>query len=274
MAVPAAYASLIVYESFDYSPIATGTDSNPNPSGGIEGLNGGTGWSGAWDDLTTESTFGTGNRATGIAGPGDFPDNDRTAPLSYTDGKGNVLPTSGNQVRTSFGARSVATRQLNATYGNDGDTIWVSFLAQSASSSSGGRWAGFELGDNTGQYFGKPNGSGNWGFANSGSALIDTGTGAGNAVFYVAKLEFVSGLDTITLWLNPDLDVAPIAAAGDSASATLPSFSEVTLAGRWSTDFDELRIGTTYSSVVPEPSASAFVFMSLGLALSRRRRAL
>ena len=244
-------ANLIAYEPFDYGPIATGSDANLNPSGGIEGLNGGTGWSGAWDDLTTEDTFGTGNRATGIAGPGDFPDNDRTAPLSFTDGKSNVLPTAGNQVRTSFGEKSVATRQLNGTYGNDGDTIWVSFLAQSASSSSGARWAGFELGDNTGQYFGKPNNSGNWGFASGGTALIDTGTGAGNAVFYVAKLEFVSGLDTLTVWLNPDLDAEPTASAGSSVSISLSSFSEVTLAGRWSTDFDELRIGTTYASVAP-----------------------
>ncbi len=269
-------ASLLVYEPFAYSAtIDEGTDSNLNPNGGIEGQNGGIGFSGGWDDFASEGTFGTGDRATGIAGPAEFPDNARLAPLSYTDTHGHVLPTSGNQARTSFGSRSVATRQLSGTYGNDGDTIWMSFLAQSAGDSGGSRWAGFELGDNTGQYFGKPNNSGNWGFAQSGAPLIDLGTGADTAVFYLARLDFVTGLDTVTIWLNPDLDSEPLLATGSSATTNLSSFGEVTLAGRWSTDFDELRIGTTFLAVtgIPEPSGMIPLgVVMIGCMLRRRRR--
>ncbi len=258
---------LLVHEPFDYSDaIDEGTDSNLNPNGGIEGLSGGIGFGGNWDDFTSEGTFGTGNRATGIAGAGEFPANARTAPLAYTDSRGNELVKAGNQARTSFGSRSVATRQLAATFGVDGDTIWLSFLAQSAGNTGGSRGAGFGLGDNTGQYFGKPNDSENWGFAQSGAPLIDLGVGADTPVFYVARLDFAAGTDTVTVWLNPDLDSEPLLATGTSATTNLAPFDEITLAGRWSTDYDELRIGRTFAAVSPsQPSAAPVPEVSLTL---------
>ncbi len=272
-AAVSAQASLIAYEGFDYASTPPGTDGNLTASGGIEGLNGGFGFDGAWDEFASTSTFGTGNRATGIAGPSDFASGNRVAPLSYTDGNSNVLPTTGNQARTSFGLRSVATRQLDGTYGNDGDTVWLSFLAQVFDTNAPNRWSGIALGDNGG-YFGKPNNAANWGFAFNGASVADSGVESGTAVFFLARIDYNAGLDDITIWINPDLDSEPTIASGTSTSQNLGAFDEIILAGRYSADYDEIRIGTEFSSVVPEPAtfASVFGLVVLGLALFRRAR--
>lgn len=270
-----AVAQLIAYEGFDYAPTAPGTDGDLVADGGIEGLNGGTGWAGAWDDFAVSATFGTGSRATGIAGPGDFPANARSAPLSYIDTFGNELVTTGNQARTSFGSRSIANRQLSDSFGEDGETLWMSFLAQSAGSTVPGRWAGISLGPDA-QYFGKPNDEANWGIRHSESTGGDVGAiPANEAVFFVARIDYVAGEENIWIWLNPDLGGTLDTADADVFSQeTLPVFDTITLAGRWSTDFDEFRLGLDYASVspiVPAPGVAA-TLAAAGLLVSRRRR--
>ncbi len=255
---------LIAHEPFDYAPIQEGTDSNLNPTGGIEGLSGGTGFAGGWDDLIGTITFGTGNRATGVAGIGGFPSGNRTTALEYSDPSGNVLETSGQQARTSFGSRSVAGRQLNTSYGSDGDTLWLSFLGQSFDSNGGNRWAGFALGDNNG-YIGRPINSGNWGFIGAGSPLIDTGIPAGTAVFFVARIDFQPGVDDLAIWIDPALDAEPtLDTAAATGSVNLSSFDTVLMAGRYSTDFDEFRLGRSFASVTPLVTSNISALVDFG----------
>jgi len=267
-------ASLIAYEPFDYPPSPAGTDTN-NHLPGITGLDGGIGFDGAWtDNVQATSTFGSANRATGIAGPDDFPSHDRQTPLSYTDANGNVLPTQGNQARTSFGGISIASRDLDGTYGNPGDTIWLSFLGQSANATTGTRWAGFSLGDSDGLYFGRSrNSQGNWGVAHLGNPLIESTTPLNQQVFYVAKLEY--NIDPnedskITLWINPLLDTEPLENDGWVGYAKLSSFDFILMAGNFSTDLDEFRLATSYFSVIPEPAS--LVLMGIGALLMLKRR--
>lgn len=284
---PQAEAELIAYEPFDYG-LRSPWPVNASPSGGITGLNGGTGFGAAWVDFTSSTTvpnpFGTGNLGTGIAGAAGtqqaltgFPFGARTAPLGYTDGNGNVLVTAGNQVRTAGqatdgqGSRSVASRSLLTQYGSDGQTLWLSFLGQAwGATTTNGGWSGISLGSSG--YFGVPNNVANWGF----SAGLDTAVSKATAVFYVAKVEYRAGADQVTVWINPLLDIEPTT-GGFTTTTALNPFSYLVLGGRYSTDYDEIRLGTTYAAVapivVPEPATAALAIGGLGgLAIASGRR--
>lgn len=184
--------------------------------------------------------------------------------------------TNGNQARTSFGSRSIANRKLDDSYGEDGETIWLSFLGQAADRTGGARWAGISLGPNA-LYFGKPNQESNWGIRHT----IDDGgtvtsTPADLDVFFVARIDYKAGAEDIYMWINPLLDEMPDVDDADAfVQESLPVFDTITLAGRWSTDFDEIRLGTTYRSVapiVPTPGVAGLLAFA-GLAAARRRRA-
>ncbi len=271
---------LKVYEPFDYPHV----DWNSGP--GIEGLDGGTGWGGAWDDfITGEPTFVDATLATGIAEfPADAADpagpDGRTETLSYTDAQGNVLLTQeGNQLRTSFGSRSIARRDLEGTYGIDGDTVWMSFLGQSFDNAGGsGRWAGFSLG-NGDFYLGKVGlDSGNWGLFPEGGPRIDSGVPSSEQAFIVAKIEYQEGVDQITMWIDPSLGSEPDEATAQIVyQAELDRFDSVVVAGRYSTDFDEFRLGTSFAAVapiVPEPSSAILIIgFACSLAGTRSRKA-
>jgi hypothetical protein len=102
-----AWAVLLAYEGFDYP-------ANTN----IVGLNGGTGWAGAWDagDGTNGLTVTQANS------------------LTYTDSLGNVLQTKGGKLLNSaiVSPASQEGRTLNFRRGADGATgsTWFSFVGQ------------------------------------------------------------------------------------------------------------------------------------------------
>jgi hypothetical protein len=114
-----ARADLLAYEGFDYTPDTLLI------SGGV-GLNGGTGWSGAWDE-TQAASFSTVTRADS---------------LEYVDGSGNTLVTNGGKLlntgigdgtptgsQTSQPGRSLSERRASPTEGATIST-WISFLGQ------------------------------------------------------------------------------------------------------------------------------------------------
>jgi PEP-CTERM putative exosortase interaction domain len=258
--VPAAQASLIVSESFDYS------------SGTLAGANGGTGWNGAW------TAFGTGSNATV-----------QTGSLDYTAGSDDLL-TAGNKayVTTTSGTsgvgRSLATAFSDATT----QTIYLSFAFNW---DEGTRFFGLHLvNDSTAVVeFNKFSGQTQTSFGiqqNSGGGV--TAISTDTTYFVVARIDFnASGNDTVRLYVNPaSLDTEPLTASSTYSTASI-SFNAIRLATGFTsgsvttaaTAFDEIRIGTSYADVVPsaipEPASAAALLgvAALGaMGAGRRRR--
>ncbi len=248
------------YEGFDYPHRDWGTDGDHTPAGeGLMHLMGGTGWGSVWFESFDASRYNGVAVYPGDAGSGG---DGRTDPLSFTDGNGATLLTTGGQARTCYGTGSTSVRHLDlstipqslltgqSTVGADGTSVWVSFLAQSYDGAGDGRYAYVALGDSLRMgKIGDP--TGNWGVADPGSVAFEVGSiSSSDPVFFVARVDFVAGDEQASVWLNPPLDAQP-----SSADLTLAvedfTFTSVTLEGRYSTDFDEIRLGTSYEAVTP-----------------------
>lgn len=253
------FADLIASDGFDYAV------------GPLSG-NGGVGWNGGWtaaDDLQVES-------------PG----------LTYTDSSGVSLATSGNKVRPSFSADGESFRVMSSgSIGADGTSVWIAFLAEgpatSPDSTQNFRWGGISLFDGTNDsseerlFLGKPADEdffwGTLGPVIGDRIVSDVPTT--DPVLFVTQIEFGSGDETVRIWLNPDLDSTPL--PGDAAITETVSnfqFDRVRIAGSNDFAIDELRIGTTFSSVAPTPEPSSFALLGFGLCSLlgygvRRRRA-
>jgi hypothetical protein len=283
LAAHQASATLIAHEPFEYDRTqwsVTTTDTGT----GIAGLSGGTGWNGAWNS--------TGTYKAGIpVWPDDYPANNRTAPLAYTDSMGNPLLTSGNQMRTAFVNNSWDRRLLAEPIGALGSTVWVSFMAQSDSITTGNpRYAFVELANtdfNNRLWIGKvtPIVTGNWGINlpdNTGAGVLSADFGGAvkmnEQTMFLMKLEFPEtseGLTSLSVWLNPpDLtNESALSSTVFSGTMKYSMWNQVGVAGRYSTDFDEIRIGTTFASVtpIPEPGTAGLLGLGLGLVLLVRR---
>lgn len=247
----------IAYEPFDY-PHRDWSGTEWPVGGGVVNLLGGEGWASAWRDDYTHT------RASGIAVyPADAgTDGDaRTAPLGYTDGAGASLVTEGGQMRTSFGTSSSAWRVLDLTrvdeglltasgqLGASGTTVWLSMLAQSHSGLGDDRWAYVELGDvlRVGRLAST---DGNWGLEVEGGAAQTGTVSSAEAAFLVVRIDFADASDSVSVWVNPELQAVP---GEPDLAASVPELelSRVVIEGRYSTDLDELRIGTTWAAVAP-----------------------
>jgi len=254
---------VIAQDSFDYPDRAWGTDANLKPNGGgVRNLWGGGGWLGPWRDAYGETRFN------GIAGATNYPAGGRSAPLSYQDAAGHRLVTSGSVLRGSFGASASSFRYLdmmqvspaflkNGAIGADGAAVWISFLAQSNDANAGNRYSYFEFGSSL--RLGKINDIPNNQFW---AARASTASAAGNiatstvstaaVAMYLAKIEFNPGDDTVKVWLNPPLGGESLLGA-PAMTITVPDFTFHTVfyRNRYSSDFDELRLGSSYAAVTP-----------------------
>jgi hypothetical protein len=268
-----AFADLLVHEPFEYERRQGYVNADIRGEG-IVGLNGGTGFSGAWFMVPADNAINDLNA--GIPeGPGDFGTGEtygvglgsRTAPLSYVDAQGNRLVTSGNQVRMAFGNRSWNRRPLSAPLGGPGSTVWLSFLAQSHNITTDASRYGFvELSQNGTQrlWVGKvtPIRSGHWGINlpdnKVGPVSGDFGGPAmmNEQSMILVKLEYAEAAwdpMRIKVWVNPpDLtSESALPAPAFNNVHDYVQFNQLGLAGRYSTDMDEIRIGTTFDSVTP-----------------------
>jgi hypothetical protein len=283
-----ASATLIAHDSFDYGHVQW-WQSTTILGEGLQDLAGGTGWNGAW--------FSQGALGAGVAvWPDDFPAGSRTTALSYTDGMGNSLQTSGGQVRSAYGNASIERRLLAQPIGDLGSTVWVSFLAQSDGiSTASPRYAFVELNNTTANnrlWLGKvtPVVTGNWGIQLPENAGVEGGVVSadfGNdykmnlETMFLMKLDFpdtAEGVTSMSIWLNPaDLtDESALSSPVFQTNMKYSTFNQVTIQGRYSTDFDEIRLGTTFDSVtpsiVPEPASGLLFGLGLlGYAMLRRR---
>ena len=273
---------LIAYEGFDYPHRAVGYDSDLTPTdGGLYTFMGGSGWAGGWKELQTVSGI-TGDHYAGIATYDDSSDvsGDRATPLELYRFRGKKSDhTVAHKMRSSFGDCSVTNRYINtsavgedliknAQIGADGAEIWVSFLAQSYNTSTGVRWSFLQLGP--GLRLGRISGSDKWGIQDARNLTnTDFGTiGTGTPVMFLAKLTFNNGNDLAQVWLDPELSGESDLPAPDmEMTVTDFTFSSVAVIGNYSTDFDELRIGTTFEAVAPtnaEPVEEDSDFVQIG----------
>lgn len=253
--------TLIAYEGFDYPFKQWGTDSNPIPvNGGLDGLNGGFGWRSPWYDDLEEAT-----RLCGIAVFPGCESGAITGILNFTDSNGRTLLVQGNQLRISAGPSSKCVRYIDIGYapqnyisngqiGSDGTTVWLSFLAQSYACNAGDRWAYVQLDESL--RLGRITQLSKWAIWANGST-IESNICTDQAVMYLAKINFGSSYDTVSVWLNPPLtNEADLSSPDMIMNMSDLHFSRVEIWGRYLTDFDELRIGTCFESVtINDPKA-------------------
>ena len=229
----------VAYEGFNGTDYANGV--------ALGGLNGGTGWSGAWSANSSCQISSAGMAY--ASGP---------SILLVTGGKLQCLGGSGERIiATGIGspARKAGVVDASNNVGADGTSVWVSFLGECPVADSdfgisftrSGASVAFPQTGIIGL-----GGAEQWRFWPQANL---TGVSATTKVLLVWRLDFGSGNnDYCRVWINPVPGTVP-----SDASASLSggggdwSFNRIDFGGGSSTTlwFDELRIGTTYADVAP-----------------------
>ena len=266
-----ARAQLVGYEGFDYS---TGS--------GLNGLNGGLGWSaapvGTWSTSSPTFTIASGS----LVPP---------APA-------NTLTTTGNRLTLPQTAPfTTATR----TFGSDlrslsGDSaVWISFVITRTASATTGSYGGLVIGNEAGS--GSTSGRLFIGDSGAASPAADTWSleraGGGTlvssnfsvstfpTVLLAVRIQFQPGADSVQLYVNrPPGGGTPASVDAFLGNLDLnPSNGAVTDFGFWyggdgGYQIDEIRIGLTYADVtlVPEPGLLLVTLGITALGIRRFRR--
>jgi len=254
----------LAYEGFDYTT-----------PGAVSGQNGGHGWADAWDGTDQHD----------IASPG----------LTYTDGGANVLPVEGNYAagvadEESFRSLDVslwpAAVKTGTELGAADAVIWVSFIGQAASAGQA-EYSGLSLHDadgDEGMFFGNPYNSdapAQWGLdLKNDNGVVTTDVNVDQQRFVLVRMTWDADNNTVDahMWLNPPLDgeagLASVPAAEQtSGTADAFTFTQVRMyGGNVDHDWDEIRFGTTYDQVVPEPVSMALLTPVIVGLFARRRR--
>ncbi|MEM6551389.1 MAG: PEP-CTERM sorting domain-containing protein [Planctomycetota bacterium] len=268
-----ATAELIAYEGFNYTA--------PNT---VDGLNGGSGWATPWDDLND------GNGHTfDIVAPGE------TYPGLLSSGNAMIE----DEQNTASINSSLYERQIDLTGSPDflsgGTEGWISYIVNVSGSGSHGMTFGLSTGNANQQqqlrvYRGNGTnivGSGQdvtngWVLQIGGNADVwetaDGGDGqATGQSLVLIKIESVSGADPVSVWINPDLSSEAALGAPQMFLDTngvsqndLLRFS----AGNFPTSvtYDEIRVGTSFASVIPEPGSLGLAGFGVAVLCFGRRR--
>ena len=255
-------AELFVYEGFDY-PIA------PD---GLAAQNGGIGFNTAWDDVANDGEI-------------------LAAGLSYTDGGGRILQTSGNMARMdgSTVGTSVNFRGIDASQYAGANVLYFSFLGQKIPSGLGtpldsravnlaifsGTSERVSVGHGTNTPAGGFNGEYRWGFftnGNGNNGQVGDTTNAHysqfniqSSAFIVLKIELnANGVnERMSLYVNPSLDAEPavpsaividtrdVATVMSDLNRFRPFGGNQNANGAGILNLDELRVGSTYADVTP-----------------------
>jgi len=250
--------SLGLLSALPASAVLTASDQFTDTDTTLNGNTGGTGWNGVWRGNTTSTNV---------------------SPTSLAYG-GAAVPTVGGSVNV-LDNNSGHFRTLSAGLGTDGTTIYLSYLAQS---SSGGGYAGISLfnGSDSDEVFftGKPTGYTNFGFFRTDSPAAVTSTSPVTTLsLLIYKIEFGAGTTTgnerVSLFVNPALGTEPATASASALDVGSFIFDRIRIqAGNGdSGSVDEIRFGTTYADVVPEPSAALMAALGVFSLVLRRRRA-
>ena len=255
LVVSTANANLLYYEPFNYTDGST-----------LAAQNGGQGFASAWSGDTNNT-----NRASG---------------MTYTDSKGKPLISSGNRVvEDQFFALS--NRNLSGL-GSSGTSTWFSLIMQSYIASDFGtlQFRNSNGPSQTIYYIGRFNGSTRYTIVmrdidgTQYPANTTNSIGVDQKVFFTGRIDSGTTTDSVHIWLNPDLyNGAPSDASATLVLTNVPhvALNNLVLQNgantQGATSIDEIRIGTDYNSVVPEPATIALIPLAV-LLLSRRKRRL
>lgn len=250
LAAAPATAALSSYEGFD----GPGYDDGAL----LNGLGGGSGWSGSW---------GAGNPLALVTANGLSFGALATTPGAAT-ATAKPVPPGGGDI-------TFEQRQLGAAIGGDDTTVYLSLLLRPEPGF--GFYGGLNLG---GLFIGKSGPTDTYGLE-SGSGIASSGTVAqvGETVLLVLRAQFLAGNDVFDLFVNP----LPGAAEPSQPDATMSLFDlgtaglvTINNAGAWT--IDELRLGTSFADVTPAALLPAPTTLALllaaglgGLAGGRRR---
>jgi hypothetical protein len=221
-------AGLIAYEPFGYTASST-----------LDTQAGGSGFSGGWSSSTGTAT---------VASPG----------LTYSG-----LATVGNRVTTTV-SNTTYTRSLLTSLGSVTGTYYFSVILRpdNANNSNGAEFA--LVGSTASLYLGKPTTGNNYvldtvGNGGGGSQSVSsTVATSGTAVLMVLRADLVAGAaDSFKLYLNPSLLAEPGSADATKSSYEVGNITGVQFTGNLGFSLDELRVGSTYADVVPEPGTCA-----------------
>lgn len=256
-------AQPFLYEGFDYS-----TDQlKEKETSGVNGLQGGLGWSGPWVDEGPEYATIIGDPKLQTTGKNDMR---LFGPLGFSDQFGNMLLTHGGQFRSGASTESVAVRHIELQqvpfalsdkkgFGANGEILWLSFMAQSYDNAGEGRYAYLDFGNEESSLrIGKLASAvrGNWAAAGQVNGTeINTSSSevlSGQAVLIVARILFRPGAEEVDLWLNPPLNQIPDLNDVDlRLMAPDLRIGRIKIVSNYSTDFDELRVGVSFVDVIP-----------------------
>lgn len=297
-----AHATLLVYEGFNYTDPANTTSANsststPSTTGAAVT---GTGLTESWK-MNRGASGGTLNgtsftTSAPLTLSGLSSSNSR---LQWTSS--NSSGASANYLTASLTADVTTALTVNKT-----SQIWLSYLVKTdAFATNGGIYLGRgNSADVTGTMTGTNSLIG-FGYDSAGKAVITSGGGsggntkaisgtaqfgpAGTMKWVVANFSFTSaGINSANIWVRDtytgtEADLGT-AAATFTPTSTVPAFSGgvaatqlvfVTGSSLANVGFDEVRIGTSFTSIsaIPEPSSAAFIAAgACGLLVCLRRR--
>ena len=273
LCVSSTYAA-IVEESFDYSTgnITSGT------------LSGGTGFSGAW--ITDDSGSGvpaidSGLSMTGVTSIGNSVDRSSTGGWSTLSRGISGSSQTALQANTSMWFSTIINFKDNNNtragfmFGTDAlDTDAFPNMSDSSGSGFGFR---FGTSDGSRTNYEKIYAMGaSGGTTTLSTSSYDTGSTAGN-YFIVGQIDSSTATDVLNLYVFAEGDAITIAGAPDatlSLALDTTTFDTVSWNDNQNHGIDEIRLGTDFASVIPEPSSYALIAGMFGLTsvMIRRRR--
>jgi hypothetical protein len=275
--IPAAQASLLSYEPFNTNnPYTVGTElDNNTPSPTV------TGYTGNW------TAVDWGNQQAGtIAGSLDYTGSGFAVEAGGKIGvpndttPGDIDISNSGRVYRSFDSSLTVT---NSTTG----TLYLSWLFQDGRETGATTYQMLELYNGTVQDSNRSftmglstNGgfNGNQYHFGANEAYTGTGVNADTGVhLFVVKftLSATTNSDSLTVWVDPTIGVGD-PSGGTTVTGKNMLWDKLVVAdydGN-SANWDEIRWGTTFAEVVPEPGTFAMLLSGVGmLSLIRRRRA-
>ena len=245
------FGGLLAYEGFNYGQ--SGSD--------IGGANGGFGWAAPWVNVNGTSSQSFSNSLVGAS----------NTPVGYDAHSLNGYLSIANSSRKGRFFDCSATGPFaqhgyidsNGNIGADGTTIYISFLQQPSSTvpfyefefkrgdlGDGGRIGGI------GNDVGSGNNDANLRIESSAggnSTFYDLGPGSTGVNFYVVRIDYHPGNDTVTVYRNPTSPTEPATPAlvvSNIADMSLNGISFGAYLNGVTVSHDEVRVGMTWADVV------------------------